>query len=89
MNRGHGVVSLGAALGLAFLLVHPTIERNAPGGPAGVVELSSDPGKAILMNCAYPSVQQSIIYPSIYFHMHPYIHEYIYLLTYEDEHADQ
>ncbi len=82
-------MSLGATLSLAFLLVHPTIERNAPGGPAGVVELSGDPGKAILMNCAFPSIYPSIIHTSIYLHIHPYIHEYIYLLTYEDEHADQ
>lgn len=54
MSRGHGVVSLGAALSLA-LPVHSNIECKAPRGPAGVVELSNDPRKAILMNCAYPS----------------------------------
>ncbi len=72
MSRGHRVVPLGAALSLAFLLVHPDIERNAAGGPAGVVELGNDSGKAILMNSAYPSVKPSIIYSSIYL-IHTYI----------------
>lgn len=49
-------ISLGAALSLAFLPVHPTIERIASGGPAGVVELSNDPRKAIIMNCTSPSI---------------------------------
>lgn len=89
MSGGHGVVSFSAALSLATLLVHPAVERDAAGGPAGVVELGNNPRKAILMNCAYPSVKPSIIHPSIYL-IHTYIHTWCnHLLTNEDEHADQ
>lgn len=55
MSRGHEVVSLGTALRIAASPEQSTIECNAASGPAGVVELSNDPRKAILMNYAYPS----------------------------------
>lgn len=74
-------MSLGAALNLGFLPVETTIEHNAPGGPAGVVEPSNDPRKAIIMNQAHPSRKPSVIRPSIYLLILPYIHTYTYIHT--------
>lgn len=68
-----------------------TVHLAAASGPAGVVELSNDPRKAVLMNSAHPSSTPA--HPSS---MHPFIcpygaaqRGYIHPLTYEDEHADQ
>lgn len=83
MSRRYGVISYGAALTLGILMVYPTIELHAP---PGLVELSNNPGKALLMNCAYPAIHHASIY---LLYIHPYIHVNMHLLTYEDEHADQ
>lgn len=67
------------------------VHSAAASGPAGVVELSNDPRKAVLMNSAHPSSTPR--HPSS---IHPFISPcgatlrgHIRPLTYEDEHADQ
>lgn len=62
---GSGIVSSGGDLSLASSRVQHGVTYKAPMGPRGVVEPIYDLGKAMLMNCTHPSLQPSIIHPSI------------------------
>lgn len=58
-------MSSGGDLSLAFSPVQHDVTYKAAMGPVGVLELLYDLGEAMLMNCTHPSLQPSIIHPSI------------------------
>lgn len=65
MRPESGNMSSGGDLSLACSPVQHNVTYKAAMGPAGVVEPSYDLGEAMLMNCTHPSLQLSIIHPSI------------------------
>lgn len=62
---GSGIVSSGRDLSLASSPVQHDVTYKAAMGPGGVVEPIYDLREAVLMNCTHPSLQPSIIHPSI------------------------
>lgn len=65
MRPGSEIVSSGWDLGRASLPAPHDVTYKATIGPRGVFEPSYDLRKAMVMNCAHPSLQSSVLHPSI------------------------